>query len=98
MGQPHCHRHGDGPRRGAVTYSATGLPSGAHIDSASGIIAGLLDAQGDGVHHVTVTVSDGSLSTSASLTWTVYPPLTITPSVNNSSPDPGQAVQFSVTV
>ena len=42
-----------------LTYSATGLPTGASIAPATGVISGTLDRAA--TYSVTVTVSDGSL-------------------------------------
>lgn len=51
----------------AVTYSATGLPSGVTINSATGVISGTVHA---GISDVTVTAS-GSEGGSGSVTFTV---------------------------
>ena len=66
----------DGP---TATYSATGLPAGLTIDSATGIISGTIDraaSQGGagGVYTVVVTRSDGTLSATQSFSWTVTNP------------------------
>jgi len=55
-----------------LTYSATGLPSGIGIDSASGLIRGTPTAAGDS--NVVVTVSDGALSASTSFALHVVAP------------------------
>jgi hypothetical protein len=56
-----------------LTYSATGLPSGVTIDPTMGLISGMIDttAAAGSPYTTTVTVSDGTLSTSQSFTWTV---------------------------
>src|SRR4029077_10899789 len=54
-----------------LTYSATGLPEGLTISAATGLISGTLSYTSAGTHPVTVTASDGSLTASASFTWTV---------------------------
>ena len=55
--------------------TATGLPAGLSIDSATGIISGTLSYFAAGTHTVTLTVSDGfvpgTLTASQSFTWTV---------------------------
>jgi regulation of enolase protein 1 (concanavalin A-like superfamily) len=56
-----------------LTYSATGLPAGLTI-SPSGLISGTVSAGAAASNAVTVTVSDGLLSTSASFTWTIAIP------------------------
>ncbi|MCF6264533.1 MAG: putative Ig domain-containing protein [Xanthomonadales bacterium] len=58
----------------ALTYTADGLPGGLSIDAFSGVIAGGLDSTGN--FSVTVTVSDGLLSSSAGFNWLVNPPNT----------------------
>jgi Putative Ig domain/IPT/TIG domain/FG-GAP-like repeat len=61
----------------ALTYSATGLPPGLTVNSASGVIAGTLTSA-TGTYSVTATATDGSLSASQSFTWTVTAPAPIT--------------------
>src|SRR5262249_9091867 len=55
------------------TFSATGLPSGLSIDSATGLISGTIadDADEAGPYSVTVTATDGELSASQTFTWAV---------------------------
>ncbi len=57
-----------------LIYSATGLPNGISINGGTGVVSGTLSATSAGVHSVTVTVSDGSLSDSEPFTWTVTEP------------------------
>ena len=59
------------PDGDAVTYSATGLPPALTIHPTTGVISGTLSYTSAGTHAVTVTASDGTLSASASFTWTV---------------------------
>jgi Zn-dependent metalloprotease len=55
---------------GALTYSATGLPTGLSINASSGLISGTPTATG--TYNVTVTAKDSTNATgSASFTWTV---------------------------
>jgi hypothetical protein len=56
------------PDNDALTFSATGLPSGLSI-STSGRISGTPTTAG--TYSVTATVSDGSLTNSKTFTWTV---------------------------
>lgn len=59
------------PEASPLTYSAAGLPPGLSINSTTGRIAGTLTYSAAGRHAVTVTVSDGTSSSSATFTWTV---------------------------
>ncbi len=62
------------PDNDPLTYSATGLPDGLTIDSASGLISGTISstAVSHGPYAVTVTVNDGNGGvTSQSLCWMV---------------------------
>jgi hypothetical protein len=65
----------------ALTYTATNLPSGLSIDSASGVISGTITYSADtsSPYSVTVTATDGTASVSASqtFTWTVSPQLVV---------------------
>ena len=57
------------PEGSAITYTASGLPPGLTINSSSGVIAGTVTTVG--TYTVTATASDGSLSSSRTLTWIV---------------------------
>ena len=57
------------PEGKALKFTATGLPNGLSLDSASGLISG--KPRGVSTNQVTVTVSDGELSASRTFTWTV---------------------------
>ncbi|HWI64286.1 MAG TPA: Ig-like domain-containing protein, partial [Symbiobacteriaceae bacterium] len=60
-----------------LTYSAAGLPDGLRLDSKTGVISGKLGPKSDGVHQITVTVTDSTPggprgdSASQTFTWTV---------------------------
>ncbi|MFE2285664.1 M4 family metallopeptidase [Streptomyces sp. NPDC059443] len=55
---------------GALTYSATGLPTGVSINSSTGLISGT--ASTAGTYNTTITVTDSANQTgTASLVWTV---------------------------
>jgi hypothetical protein len=62
------------PDDDAVTYSASGLPIDLSIDPDTGLISGTLTSASVGTHAVTVTASDGTLSTNQSFTWVVTNP------------------------
>ncbi|QMU77897.1 hypothetical protein GXW83_21565 [Streptacidiphilus sp. PB12-B1b] len=53
----------------ALTYSATGLPAGLTVNSATGVISGVPTTAGSST--VTVTASSGTASGSASFGWAV---------------------------
>jgi PKD repeat protein len=54
-----------------LTYGATGLPAALTIDAGTGRISGTLTYSSAGTYTVTAIVSDGSVSASATFTWTV---------------------------
>jgi hypothetical protein len=63
---------GSDPNGTAVTYSASGLPAGMTLNSATGVISGTPTTAA--TYNVTATVSDGSLTASRTFTWTVTNP------------------------
>ncbi len=69
-----------------LTYTASGLPAGLLIDSATGVISGTIDknASQSGPYTVAVTASDGNPggTVSTSFTWTVTNP---GPTANNDA-------------
>jgi hypothetical protein len=58
------------PDGDALTYSATGLPAGLSINATTGLISGSVSAA-PGNYPVTVSVTDGSLTTTQSFTGVV---------------------------
>ena len=92
------------PDGNALTYDATGLPPGLTIDPTTGLIAGTLGFSSEGTYPLTVTVSDGTLATSQTFTWTVThtnrPPVLANPGdqVNEDSAGYAQGVVFDVPV
>jgi large repetitive protein len=78
-----------------LTYTATGLPAGLSINSATGAITGVIDrsaSQGGaaGVYSVVVRASDGALSTAQTFSWTITnpPPVAVndTATTNEDTP------------
>ena len=59
------------PDRDELTFSANGLPIGLQIDPRRGVIYGRLTEASVGRHLVTLSVSDGELSTSVVFAWEV---------------------------
>ena len=58
-----------------LAFTASGLPAGLQINSASGTISGTLATGSDGPHAVTVTVNDGQgNSPEVSFSWQVNVP------------------------
>ena len=66
-----CRLSATDPDGDPVTYSAVGLPLGLTLDAATGLITGTVSSAAPGSHAVTVTVSDGSGSSSQSFIWTM---------------------------
>ena len=54
-----------------LTYSATPLPAGISVNTATGLISGTLTYASAGTSSVTVSVSDGTASADQTFTWTV---------------------------
>jgi hypothetical protein len=68
------------PQNNTLTYSATGLPPGLSVNSATGLITGTPTSAG--VYSVTATADDGfGLSDSEAFTWTVNTVDAMTPAV-----------------
>ncbi|MBE2283655.1 MAG: DUF1929 domain-containing protein [Prosthecobacter sp.] len=65
--------YGTAPGNGALTYSATGLPTGLVIHPSTGVISGTPTSTGT-FSNARVTVTDGITSAGATFTWTVTPP------------------------
>ncbi|MES1927174.1 Ig-like domain-containing protein [Salinisphaera sp. T31B1] len=68
----------DVDRNDTLTFSASNLPPGLSVDSATGVISGRIDAaasaggpDGDGRYSVVVSVNDGTASVDTAFTWTV---------------------------
>lgn len=56
---------------GTLVFSANGLPPGLAIDDQSGVISGTVQQGAEASYQSTVTVTDGSLSSSAALSWSI---------------------------
>ena len=83
------------PDDDALSYSEVGLPPDLSIDATTGVISGTVAATADGDYSVSVTASDGSLTGSASFTWTVNRAPTVTNPGDQAS-DVGDAVTLSI--
>ena len=62
-----------------LIFSATGLPPGLSLDPITGTISGLLSCDAAGVYAVTLSVSDGVLSTSIVFIWMVVDACSVPP-------------------
>jgi hypothetical protein len=60
---------------GTPTISATGLPNGTSINASTGLISGTLSA--GGMWTPTITVTDGTYTTTDTFNWTVSSPISI---------------------
>ena len=80
---------GSDPDADPLMYSATGLPPGLSLDAASGLISGALAFDAAGTHDVTVSVSDGAVSSSsATFQWVIaetsQAPIVIVPDLSHA--------------
>ena len=86
------------PDGDALSFSATGLPAGLTISASTGEIAGILASGSVGAYGVVVTVGDGSVTDTASFTWTVkdvnQPPVITSP--GNQTNNEGDSVSLTV--
>lgn len=85
--------NGSDPDGEPVTYTATGLPPGLSLQGSTGFISGTPTTVG--TYQVTVTVSDGVLSSSSAFTWSIVAPDGTAPSVTITSPT--SASSYSTT-
>ena len=67
---------GSDPDGQALTWSASGLPSGLSIAQASGVISGTIATNALTTSNVQVGASDGIVSTATAFTWTTTAPPT----------------------
>lgn len=89
---------GGDPNGDALTYSATGLPTGLGVTTTSGLISGTPTIAG--TYNVTASVSDGSLSASRSFTWTITAGVNTAPTlaaVSNQTVAQGQFVSLQLS-
>lgn len=56
---------------GTLAFSASGLPPGLVIDSRSGVISGVIQQTAGENYSSTITVTDGTLPISATLSWSI---------------------------
>ena len=80
----------------STRVDASGLPSGLSIDSVTGLISGTPDAAGSSA--ITLTVTDGNLTTSSilQLTFTDDPALPVIISPSSASVTPGQPFAYTI--
>ena len=82
------------PGSNALTFSATGLPSGVMLNPATGVIAGFPTAAGS--YPVSATVSDANGgSASTHFTWVIQPPLPAIQPVNATAVASGTTANYT---
>jgi uncharacterized repeat protein (TIGR03803 family) len=77
----------------SLQFTATGLPAGLTIDSATGVISGTIQASQAILDPVSVTVSDGVNTLTAQFTWTVSVQRVISVLTLDQANDPINQVQ-----
>ncbi|MGB8170773.1 MAG: putative Ig domain-containing protein [Chthoniobacteraceae bacterium] len=78
----------------ALTFTAAGLPPGLGIAPNAPVISGA--ATQPGTYNVTITVSDGAATATATFTWTIRDGLTL-PALSGAPLASGNVVQLSIT-
>jgi hypothetical protein len=78
---------------GTPAFSASGLPAGLSIDASTGVIAGTIEPGATGSFTVVVAVSNGTLASQQSFTWTVTPVITVA-TIADQSNNEGDAVSI----
>ncbi|MBT8084456.1 MAG: putative Ig domain-containing protein [Woeseia sp.] len=80
-----------------LTFSATGLPSGLNIDTATGLITGTPDTAG--TFNADVTVSDGNETDNAVFQWIIdaAPPLVVAPMPTQPPREVDTVVNYTVS-
>jgi hypothetical protein len=63
--------NGYDPDDDPLTYTATGLPPGLSIDTATGVISGVIALNAEGEYRVMITVSDANAGRSRDFQWRV---------------------------
>ncbi len=82
-----------------LTYSATGLPTGLSIDSATGVISGTAPADESLTNAIKVTASDGSLSDSTEFNLAVVrAPVILSIATNDAIAVDGDSVTLTITM
>ncbi len=81
----------------SVSFSASGLPDGLAIDSATGIISGSIAVTADqsSPYLTTITAMDGSADASTSFSWTISPVLTV-PAIARQSGYLGESISLPI--
>jgi hypothetical protein len=77
-----------------LTFSATSLPPGLSINTATGVISGTLPWSAAGIYNVTATAFDGFLTTNAVFQWNVTGP---TVTANSTTLNPGSTTTINWT-
>ena len=69
------------PDFGALTFSATGLPTGLSIEALSGVISGVIDVSAEVSNTVEISVNDAADTVTTAFTWNIAAQDLIVPSV-----------------
>ncbi len=90
--------HASDPAGKALTYSASGLPTGLAINSSSGLVSGTVSSTAAASSTAQIIVSDGTLSATATFAWLTTAP--VAPSITSpgaQSSLAGSAVSLQVS-
>ncbi len=82
------------PDGNALMYSATGLPLGLTLNTATGFISGTVLPAAASTHNVTVGVTDGTLSDTKTFIWSTFDALTLAP-LTGAPRQAGTAISFT---
>jgi len=88
------------PAGKALTYAATGLPAGLSINASAGLISGTVSATAAASNNTLLTISDGTLSTTATFSWATVagaPPVVTNPGAQSTAQGQSASLQIQAT-